>query len=252
LGWCLQPEEEDADRELPITFAEGIPARYSRPGRALMAWLAWAANDFPQATLVRMVQDGLLNIPSHDREQFSYSGLAVMLRSVGIGLGRDRYTLKLAEQIAGCECQLASPGEFADEDGAIDADKQAAAKRWLDGLRLLDGLLRGLLPITPQPGAAPKEILAAAGKFLGDFARAVNEFDNYALQALTQEIQTVQGWLEQAGGDLGHDFREWLAGLVDQVRVGGSGPRPGCLHVAHDEDSRPADCHVPGTLSAAE
>ena len=106
-------------------------------------------------------------------------------------------------------------------------------KRRLESLRLLDGLLRGLLAITPQPGAAPKEILAAAGQFLGQFARAVNEFDNYALQALAEEIQGMQGWLEQVGGELSHDFREWLAGLVDQVRVGGSGPRPGCLHVAH-------------------
>ena len=110
LAWRLQPETENADRELPITFAEGIPVRYSRPGRALMAWLAWAADDFPQATMVRMVQDGLLNIPGHDREQFSFSSLAVVLRSVGIGLGRDRYLPRLAEQIAGCERQLANPG----------------------------------------------------------------------------------------------------------------------------------------------
>ena len=233
LAWCLQPETESADRELPITFAEGIPVRYSRPGRALMAWLAWAADEFPQATLVRMVQDGLLSIPAHDREQFSFSSLAVVLRSVGIGLGRDRYLPKLAEQITACERQLADPRACADEDGAIDADKQAMVKRRLESLRLLDGLLRGLLSVTPQPGAAPKEILAATGKFLGQFARAVNEFDNYALQALVDEIQGMQSWLEQIGGDLGRDFREWLAGLADQVRVGGSGPRPGCLHVAH-------------------
>lgn len=233
LAWCLQPEVESADRELPVTFAEGVPVRYSRPGRALMAWLAWAADDFPQATLVRMVQDGLLKIPGHDREQFSFSSLAVTLRSVGIGLGRDRYVQKLAEGIAGCEGQLANPAEFADDDGEIDADKQAAAKRRLESLRLLDGLSRSLLAITPQPGATPKETLAAAGEFLGRFARAVGEFDNYALQALAEEIQAMQGWMEQIGGDLGRDFREWLAGLVDQVRVGGSGPRPGCVHVAH-------------------
>jgi ATP-dependent helicase/nuclease subunit B len=233
LGWRLQPESEDTDRGLPITFAEGIPVRYSRPGRALMAWLAWAADDFPQATMVRMVQDGLLNIPEHDREQVSFSSLAVVLRSVGIGLERGRYSSRLAEEIGGCEHKLASPGESTDDDGRIDTDKQAAVKRRLESLRLLDGLLRGVLAITPPPGAAPTEILAAAGQFLGQFARAVNEFDNYALQALADEIQGMQDWLDQFGGDLSHDFREWLAGLVDQVRVGGSGPRPGCLHVAH-------------------
>ena len=155
LGWRLQPESEDTDKGLPITFAEGIPVRYSRPGRALMAWLAWAADDFPQATTVRMVQDGLLNIPGHNREQVSFSSLAVVLRSVGIGLGRDRYTSRLAEEIGGCEHKLADPGESTDDDGQIDADKQTAVKRRLESLRLLDGLLRSLLAITPQPGAAP-------------------------------------------------------------------------------------------------
>jgi ATP-dependent helicase/nuclease subunit B len=233
LAWRLQPEQENGERELPLTFAEGIPVRYSRPGRALMAWLAWAADDFPQATMVRMVQDGLFNIPGHDRDQFSFSSLAVVLRSVGIGLGRDRYLSRLAEQIAGCEHQLATPGETADEDGEIDLDRQAAAKRRLEGLRLLDGLLRGVLAITPPPGATPTETLAAAGQFLGQFTRAVNEFDNYALQALADAVRGMQVWLEQVGGELSHDFRDWLAGLVDQVRVAGSGPRPGCLHVAH-------------------
>ena len=233
LGWRLQPELEDTDKGLPITFAEGIPVRYSRPGRALMAWLAWAADDFPQATMVRMVQDGLLNIPGHDREQFSFSSLAVVLRSVGIGLGRDRYVPQLSEQIAGGERQLANPEEFTNDDGEVDVDKQASVKRRLESLRLLEGLVDGLLPITPQTGAAPKEILAFASQFLGQYTRAMNEFDNYALHALAGEIRGMQDWLEQVGGDLSHDFREWLVGLVDQVRVGGSGPRPGCLHVAH-------------------
>ena len=164
LGWRLRPESEDADKGPPITFAEGVPVRYSRPGRA-MAWLAWSADDFPQATMVRMVQDGLLSIPKHDREQFSFSSLAVTLRSIGIGLGRNRYASRLAADIGGCENKLANPGEFADEDGEIDTDKQAAVKRRLESLHLLDGLLRGLLAISPPPGTAPKDVLAAATQF---------------------------------------------------------------------------------------
>lgn len=233
LAWRLQPETGGADADLPITFAEGVPVRYSRPGRALLAWLSWIADGYPQAALVRMIQDGLLNIPGYDREQFSFSGLAVALRSIGIGLGRDRYLSKLAEQITSCERQLADPTEFADENGEIDADKQAAVARRLQGIRLLDGLVRNLLAITPQSGAVPNQVLTAALQFLGQLARGASEFDNYAAQALKQEIEEMQRCLEQAGGAMGRDFWDWLAALADQVRVGGSGPRPGCLHVAH-------------------
>ena len=233
LAWRLRPEAESTDTELPVTFAEGIPVRYSRPGRALMAWLAWAEDDFPQATLVRMVQDGLLSIPRLDRKEFSFSSLAMVLRSVGIGLGRNRYVPLLAEQIAGCERQLANPQGFADEDGELNTHKQAAVTRRLERIQLLDGLVRGLLGMTPPSGAASTAILAAAEQFLERCARAVNQFDNYALLALMNEIRGMQTWLQRIGGEVSHDFREWLASLVDRIRVGGSGPRPSCVHVAH-------------------
>jgi len=47
--------------ELPVTFAEGLPIRESRPARALASWLEWRADGHPQWLLVRMLRDGLLN-----------------------------------------------------------------------------------------------------------------------------------------------------------------------------------------------
>jgi ATP-dependent helicase/nuclease subunit B len=43
---------------VPITFAEGIPAILSRPGRALECWLRWIDSGFPQPLLVGMLGDG--------------------------------------------------------------------------------------------------------------------------------------------------------------------------------------------------
>ena len=48
------------DETVPATFAEGIPIRYARPARALAGWLAWIRDDYAQSTLVRMIQDGLI------------------------------------------------------------------------------------------------------------------------------------------------------------------------------------------------
>jgi ATP-dependent helicase/nuclease subunit B len=233
LAWRLQSEKDTNAEDLPITFAEGIPVRYSRPGRALRAWLAWVAEGYPQADLVRMIQDGLLSISGHDPKQYSFSSLAVILRSVSIGLGRDRYLPKLAEQIAGCEQRLVEALAVVDEDGEVHADAQVAMKRRLEGLKVLDGLIRRLLAITPQPKADPADILEAASQLLKQLTRTVNEFDNYALLALAEEIDEMRGWLKQASLAVSHDFWDWLATLADRVRVGGSGPRPGRLHVAH-------------------
>ncbi len=40
--------DDASDDDIPVTFQEGLPARRFRPGRALVAWLAWMRDDYPQ------------------------------------------------------------------------------------------------------------------------------------------------------------------------------------------------------------
>ncbi len=86
---ALLPGETNLDK-IPVTFHEGIPARKFRPGRVLVAWLAWARNDYPQSGLVAMIQEGLLNIPGYDPDApgaISFGLLAAIFRTIGIGFG---------------------------------------------------------------------------------------------------------------------------------------------------------------------
>ncbi len=54
------PDDALSDGELPVTFADGIPVRFFRPGRLLRAWVNWVLEGFPQSRLVGMVREGLL------------------------------------------------------------------------------------------------------------------------------------------------------------------------------------------------
>ncbi|UCF30959.1 MAG: hypothetical protein JSV26_00550 [bacterium] len=71
----------------PVTFADGIPTRFTRPGRALMAWVDWIREGFPQPVLLTMVRNGLLvtdgNIPA--------ARMARLLRNLPVGRGRNRF-----------------------------------------------------------------------------------------------------------------------------------------------------------------
>ncbi|MFH0910097.1 MAG: hypothetical protein V1918_01100, partial [Planctomycetota bacterium] len=94
----------------PVTFSEGLPARFFRPGRALRAWLAWVEAGFPQRPLARMLRDGLLKIPSLEAEEEAadgHAGLAAVLSALPIGAGRERYAALLDREIA----VLAGSGE---------------------------------------------------------------------------------------------------------------------------------------------
>jgi ATP-dependent helicase/nuclease subunit B len=198
-------------REDAVTFADGIPVRYTRPARALNAWLAWRRAEFPQSSLVAMVQDGLLALP----ENLSPARLAGVLRSVPISFGRERYLSKLDEFMGGLVRQLTD----------ADAEYRPCVERRLETARALRPLVERLLQTTCD------SLLSSAAAFLRDHAHCATELDNNARQVLLERIEEMTALLE-ADGTASLNEAEWLEMLLSESRVLGLGPRPGCLHVA--------------------
>lgn len=210
---------------VPVTFAEGIPASLSRPGRALVAWLHWIGEDYPQRLLVEMIGEGLLNCGEDEQVSFGY--LARLFRPIAIGLSADNYLPKLDEQIDALGNAL--PKAISHDD---HAHVMVAHKRKLKGLKTLRKLVEQLLRLS-RDVAGPKglPVLEAAQKFLKTSARSISELDRYSTESLVEQLKDRQLWLERLGVTI--DLGKWLAALPTQTRVLGSGPRPGHLHVVH-------------------
>ncbi|MCX7046366.1 MAG: PD-(D/E)XK nuclease family protein [Candidatus Sumerlaeota bacterium] len=163
-------ESNPEDKGLPATFAQGIPARYSRPGRALTAWMQWIAQGYPQAGAVRMIREGLLDIADATKAGLTFHELATSLRSLGIGLGRERYIKKIEERIS-----------------------SESPSRSLECFKVLKSFFQSLLEATPAKGAQSpaRDLLESARAFLNGFARGANEYDNYARQRLVQAVDPL-------------------------------------------------------------
>jgi ATP-dependent helicase/nuclease subunit B len=219
---------DEADRRdgVPITVAEGIPAHMSRPGRALAGWLRWISEEYPQRLLVEMIGDGLLDCGDDERLSFSY--LARLLRPIAIGLHAENYLAKLDEQIEAL-CRAVLPSN---EDRKDDSSENEASQRRLDGLQALRKLISLLLRLSRDvESVAPVSVLDAAERFVTTVARSASELDQYAAEALIEQLRKRREWIGRLKITL--DSREWLASLASQTRVLGSGPRAGRLHVAH-------------------
>ncbi|MHC4107787.1 MAG: hypothetical protein ACYSTY_06865 [Planctomycetota bacterium] len=221
------------DLGVPVTFAEGIPARLSRPGRLLAAWLSWIQEDFPQLTLLRMLQAVLLRSPMDEAgDAVGAARLARALRSVGIGFRRERYVTCLDQRVAALS-RLADRGPVSDED-EDEPDRGAAERlqRRLGAMRALAQLVKGLIEVSPTRTDGAAKIVAAATSLVRDHSRTANALDGLARQHLLQELQSMGEALAGAEAPASFDAWEWLRELPDRLRVGGSGPRPGHVHVA--------------------
>lgn len=203
---------------VPITFADGVPASLSRPGRALSAWLLWMREGFPQRLLVEMIGDGLLNCSGDADLTFTY--LMRLLRPISIGSGAGNYLPMFEQQVRSLRRALKE----------ADSDDERRRRR-LKGLQALQRLTKQLLELahTSTVGSG-SEFVGAAEQFLQKYARSAGDFDKYAADSLLAQLQERKMWLQRL--DVTLDLDDWVSSLPNQTRVLASGPRSGHLHVA--------------------
>lgn len=217
---------------VPVTFAEGLPARLTRPGRLLAAWLSWISGEYPQHTLVRMLQDGLLGLPRDEAGKIvSSARLVAALRRASIVFDRDRYMPRLDEAIQSLARRVEGAGGAHDEEP--DPARVQRLQRRLDDTRRLRALVAALLDASPLPSDAPR-LVPAALVLIRDHAWCSSPLDRLARTHLVQELTGMSDALAAAGPDIprGFDPWQWLAELPDRLRVAGSSPRPGHLHLS--------------------
>jgi hypothetical protein len=218
------------DLGVPVTFADGVPARLARPGRLLRAWLGWIREGFPQSDLVQMLAARLLRTPvDEEGDPVGAARLVRSLRSLGIGLGRERYAACIGDRLDGLD-RLLAEGGGGDEDGAPRDPESIARQR--AAMQALAGIVNALLESSPPWDAPPAHLVACALCVIRDHARIGGGLDGLARQRLLQELESMDRAIAAGGAPEGFDAWEWLAELPDRLRVGGSAPRPGHLHVS--------------------
>ena len=215
---------------LPVTFGEGLACIYSRPGRALRSWLRWIRADFLQASLVKIIREGLISFDHEDEVAIGFAGMAHRLRKLPIGFGRDRYEVILNDAIASAGESIRS--RDASNDGSDQVQLSSKYDFGLHAFEKLKGVLGPLIKDSPDPTQPPEVLLIAAKEFLNQYSRTANKFDNYAKAKLLDDIHAMELAVEESPG-LEIGVWEWLESLPVESRILASGPRPGCIHVDH-------------------
>ncbi|MBN1289126.1 MAG: PD-(D/E)XK nuclease family protein [Actinobacteria bacterium] len=217
---------------IPVTLFEGVPVMFSRPARALFAFVSWIFEGYPQETAARMIQEGLLEFGDIKAE---HSRLAAMLRTLPIGEGLYRYKDALDEKIEYLRDRASQatasdilPGENDVRDEGVEQPPEAQLENWTAILGAVEKLSEAA-KLFSKGGTGPLE---GSLLFLKGSARSKDELDEYSRVSLVKSIKTLIETVAAHGGAGDIDFTEWLTGLLRTTSVEGKGPRPGCLYAA--------------------
>ena len=93
-------------------------------------------------------------------------------------------------------------------------------------------MVEDLLSITKEAEKGQLGTINAAAQLISRIARSSDEFDNYSRRALLDRIEEMAACLVDENEAIAIDLWEWLLTLPSEVRVAGSGPRPGRIHCA--------------------
>ncbi len=198
--------------EIPLTFAEGVPLHFTGPGRLMFGLLNWLENDYSELELYRLLVGGDINSQNS-------ASMAKLLRSAGIGFGRERYLRLL-------------PALQKRIQQAHDADEWDVASQ-LEHLQELIGLTNSLFSNIPAPDESGCVDFVALCQGL---IRLVQQHSPAHQEISDFAVATIKGALQEAACSTNRRFslsvacrriRLWLAG----ANVGASAPRPGHLHV---------------------
>ncbi len=196
-------EKVDLDRQaIPCTFASGVPAGWTHPGRALLLWIAWIRNKYRLLELRELLSQGLLRPPSPIDSVTLSKTLQGLSGCVGRETWRQRTTAKI--------------GQFKDE--------ASHARPWL----LIQEWIEPLIALLPTTDIQPQHTWRAISLLLQNHVLVSDERDEALCRACLDFIDSQQICPFESVEAVWDRIVQW----VGQTHLPGEAPQAGCLHVA--------------------
>ena len=214
----------------PVTLGSGIPATFTRPGRALIGLCDWIETDFSAGHLRRLLQSGDLAF-EEGAEGFTAGQAARLLGRAEAGWGRATYGLALGHLQKNYESRSADP-DASDEDRA---EAKGKAERTAKS-SLLDYGVVGVAPEPAPDGKVPLQtVVSGVLDFLERTTSRSSALDHRAAASLQDYIGELRA-LEAFSCTLSESLR-FIRERVTSLYVAPERPRPGHLYACRISQS---------------
>lgn len=213
-----------------VTFGNGIPPGFTSPGKIFRNMLKWIEGNFQTSELCRMIESGDLKLYGKGKKEDipSAQKTSRYLKRAMIGWGRERYIHRLENLKKSCESKASKIPDDEDDDRTPKYEAYIKDIDWV--IKLIKNML-DCFPLWEEKEEIDfREICRGISWFLKEFSRIRNDLDREAYASIRAKLEEVAE-LETALLPR-EDAFERLRILLENIRVGASGPQPGHLHLS--------------------
>lgn len=196
--------------DIPITFGEGLPVVYSRPGRLVSGIITWIQSNYSVHSLINLLNEGLITLGD---DSPSKSKIVRLLRDLQIGWSKERYLKQLDNE----RKRLTEKGE--------ESESRVNEIAWLH--QWFSKIFKKL-PDSNQTFNY-KKCLSSIAYILKNHCKSSTKLDEISKTTLLEEMEKIVPYADEEL--VRHDVFEKLKDLLLSIRVKKSRPKPGYLHI---------------------
>jgi RecB family exonuclease len=204
---------------IPITFGEGLPITFSRPGRLVTGLMEWLQSNYSVTSFITLLNE---NVIALEEGAPSKTEIIKILRDTGIGWSKERYSSLLKAEIN----RVKDKKEKTDNGNAIKVyEKRIQDMAWLELW------FRRIFKHLPNIEAMIhyQTLLGGIEYVIAKLSNPVSSHDQLGKTALLDQIGKILPYSDE---ELKwYDAFEKVKDLLLQIRINKSRPQPGFLHV---------------------
>lgn len=203
--------------DIPMTFGEGLPVSFTRPGRLVSGLLAWIQSNYSVPAFLDMLNEGLLDLKD---DAPAKARISRVLRDLQIGWSQERYLIHLDFEIERLREKL------------IQEDENPSFEERIKDLTWLKQWYSTIFKKLPPENSTMnyKQVLTGIAYLLKNNCQTNAGLDVIAKSTLLEEIETILPYADESLSS--YDVFEKVKDLLLSVRVKLSRPKPGHLHIS--------------------
>jgi RecB family exonuclease len=193
--------------QLPVTYGEGIPIGFTRPGKFVAGILAWIKEFYSVRVFLDLLQENLMDL---GEDAPSKARIANLLRDAHIGWGKDRYLSQIQAKI---------------NQQNISEDR-IQHYQWL--LKWFSSVFKQTPTNQPDGTIVYRDLLKTIKYFLQKYCKVSSVFDQLAKETLLERIEDLLPYANEALFEVYQKFEDDFL----TIQIGQSRPKPGYLHIS--------------------